>query len=102
MIDRVIELSIRYRWPVIFAALALALAGVWAVCHVPLDAIPDLSETQVIVFADWPGHAPEDVEAQVTNALVSPLKGLAGVRVVRRLIAPRVRPTARSGGSTIQ
>src|SRR5687768_17024940 len=83
MINRVIELSISHRWLVIFTALLLAIAGVWAVVNVPLDAIPDLSETQVIVFADWPGYAPEDIETQVTNPLVIQLRGLAGVRVVR-------------------
>jgi Cu(I)/Ag(I) efflux system membrane protein CusA/SilA len=49
----------------------------------PIDAIPDLSDNQVIVFTDWPGHSPQEVEDQVTYPLTTNLQGLAGVRVVR-------------------
>ncbi|HWB11060.1 MAG TPA: efflux RND transporter permease subunit [Pirellulales bacterium] len=83
MIDRIIELSIRYRAPVIAAAAMLALAGVLAVYHTPMDAIPDVSESQVIVFADWPGHSPREIEEQVGYPLSTSLQGLPGVRVVR-------------------
>src|SRR5438067_13907190 len=83
MIERVIEFSIRHRALVILAALALALAGVYAVYHTPVDAIPDLSENQVIVFTEWPGHSPREIEDQVTYPLSLRLQGLAGVRVVR-------------------
>jgi copper/silver efflux system protein len=83
MIDRIIEFSIRRRYLVILAGLVLALWGVYAVYHTPMDAIPDLSENQVIVFADWPGHSPREIEDQVTYSLSLHLQGLAGVRVVR-------------------
>jgi Cu(I)/Ag(I) efflux system membrane protein CusA/SilA len=83
MIDRIIEFSIRNRILVIIAGLLLALAGVYAVYHTPMDAIPDLSENQVIVFTDWPGHSPREIEDQVTYPLSLSLQGLAGVRVVR-------------------
>lgn len=83
MIDRIIELSIRYRSAVIACAVLLALAGVSAVYHTPMDAIPDVSENQIIVFADWPGHNPREIEDQVTYTLSASLQGLAGVRVVR-------------------
>jgi Cu(I)/Ag(I) efflux system membrane protein CusA/SilA len=83
MIERVIEFSIRNRSLVILAGLALALSGVYAVYHTPVDAIPDLSENQVIVFTEWPGHSPWEIEDQVTYPLSLRLQGLAGVRVVR-------------------
>jgi Cu(I)/Ag(I) efflux system membrane protein CusA/SilA len=83
MIERVIEFSVHNRTLVIVAGLALALWGVYAVYHTPVDAIPDLSENQVIVFTDWPGHSPHEVEDQVTYPLSLHLQGLAGVRVVR-------------------
>ncbi|HVA48862.1 MAG TPA: efflux RND transporter permease subunit [Pirellulales bacterium] len=83
MIDCIIELSVRHRWAVIAAAVVLALAGVYAVYHTPMDAIPDVSEDQVLVFADWPGHSPREIEDQVTYPLSSGLQGLPGVRVVR-------------------
>ncbi|HEY7308869.1 MAG TPA: efflux RND transporter permease subunit [Gemmataceae bacterium] len=83
MIERLIEFSIRNRWLVIVAGLLLALAGLYAVYHTPMDAIPDQSENQVIVFTEWPGHSPPEIEAQVTYPLSLLLQGLAGVRVVR-------------------
>jgi Cu/Ag efflux pump CusA len=83
MIERVIEWSIRNRFLVIVLALALALAGVYAVFQTPMDAIPDLSENQVIVFADWMGRSPREIEDQVTYPLSRKLQGLAGVRAVR-------------------
>ena len=63
--------------------VALAGWGWWALQATPIDAIPDLSDNQVIVFTDWPGHSPQEVEDQVTYPLTVNLQGLAGVRVVR-------------------
>jgi Cu(I)/Ag(I) efflux system membrane protein CusA/SilA len=83
MIEHLIEISIRNRWLVLMAGLLLALAGLYAVYHTPVDAIPDLSENQVIVFTEWPGHSPLEIEAQVTYPLSLHLQGLSGVRVVR-------------------
>lgn len=83
MINQLITLSIRHRLIVILASLFLALSGIYAVYHTPMDAIPDLSENQVIVFASWPGHSPREIEDQVTYPLSLQLQGLAGVRVVR-------------------
>src|SRR6476659_2129287 len=57
--------------------------GYWALRATPIDAIPDLSDNQVIVFTDWTGHSPQEVEDQVTYPLTVNLQGLAGVRVVR-------------------
>ena len=66
MINRIIELSLRNRLIILLAYLALATAGYWALVHTPVDAIPDLSENQVIVFSDWPGRSPQEVEDQIT------------------------------------
>lgn len=83
MIDRLIELSIRHRWLTIATGVALAVWGVVAVVQTPVDAVPDLSENQVIVFTDWPGHSPREIEDQVTYPLSLQLEGVAGVRTVR-------------------
>jgi Cu(I)/Ag(I) efflux system membrane protein CusA/SilA len=76
-------MSLRNRGLIIVLYLGLALWGYWALVHTPIDAIPDLSENQVIVFTDWTGRSPQEVEDQVTYPLVTNLEGLAGVRVVR-------------------
>src|SRR3954470_22913678 len=83
MIERVIEWSIRNRFLVFVVAAALSVAGVFVVFRTPMDAIPDLSENQVIVFADWMGRSPREVEDQVSYPLSTKLQGLAGVRAVR-------------------
>jgi Cu(I)/Ag(I) efflux system membrane protein CusA/SilA len=83
MINRLIELSLRNRFIVVALYLSLAGWGWWALTATPIDAIPDLSDNQVIVFTDWQGHSPQEVEDQVTYPLTVNLQGLAGVRVVR-------------------
>jgi len=83
MINRLIELSLRNRFVVVALYLGLAAWGWWALGSTPIDAIPDLSDNQVIVFTDWSGHSPQEVEDQVTYPLTVNLQGLAGVRVVR-------------------
>ena len=83
MINRLIDASLRNRFIVIALFVGLAGWGWWALGATPIDAIPDLSDNQVIVFTDWPGHSPQEVEDQVTYPLTTNLQGLAGVRVVR-------------------
>ena len=83
MINRLIELSLRNRIVIVAVYLALGVWGWWALIATPIDAIPDLSDNQVIVFTDWVGHSPQEVEDQVTYPLTTNLQGLAGVRVVR-------------------
>src|SRR5204862_5643436 len=83
MISWLIEISMRNRALVVAVYLALAAWGYWALLATPVDAIPDLSENQVIVFTDWTGRSPQEVEDQVTYPLVTNLQGLPGVRVVR-------------------
>src|SRR6476646_10316701 len=83
MINRFIEASLRNRFLVVVLYIGLAIWGYWALQATPIDAIPDLSDNQVIVFTDWTGHSPQEVEDQVTYPLTVNLQGLAGVRVVR-------------------
>lgn len=83
MINRLIRWSLENRFLVLCATLLLLGWGLFAVRHVPIDAIPDLSENQVIVFADWEGRSPQEVEDQITYPLSVNLQGLAGVKTVR-------------------
>jgi Cu(I)/Ag(I) efflux system membrane protein CusA/SilA len=83
MINRIIEFSLKNRFIIIAAYLLLAGGGYWALIHTPIDAIPDLSDNQVIVFTDWVGRSPKEVEDQVTYPLTAALQGLPAVRVVR-------------------
>ncbi|CAH2604713.1 copper/silver export system RND permease [Rhodovastum atsumiense] len=83
MIGRVIALSARNPVLVILSTLALVAAGVWAILATPLDAIPDLSDTQVIVYTEYPGQAPQVVEDQVTYPLTSALLSVPHSKVVR-------------------
>ncbi len=83
MINALIRWSLENRFLVLCGTLLLLGWGIFAVRQVPVDAIPDLSENQVIVFADWEGRSPQEVEDQVTYPLSVNLQGLAGVRTVR-------------------
>ena len=83
MIERLIEASIRNRFLVLILAAGMSVAGLYAVFDTPIDAIPDLSENQVIVFTDWMGRSPREIEDQVTYPLSRKLQGLAGVKAVR-------------------
>ena len=83
MINRLISWSLHNRFLVLSGFLALCAWGVVAIQRVPIDAIPDLSENQVIVYADWPGRSPQEVEDQITYPLSGALQGLASVKSVR-------------------
>ena len=83
MIPKLIEWSLRNRFLVACGTLLLIALGIFEVRRASVDAIPDLSENQVIVFADWEGRAPREVEDQVTYPLSTQLQGLAGVKAVR-------------------
>src|SRR5947209_15346815 len=83
MIEKLIEYSIRNRFMVLVVAAGLAVWGVYAVLNTPVDAIPDLSENQVIVFTDWMGRSPKEIEDQVSYPLSLKLQGLAGVKTIR-------------------
>ncbi|NTV47184.1 MAG: efflux RND transporter permease subunit, partial [Chlorobiales bacterium] len=86
MIEKVIEFSTRNRFLVLAVYLLIVGAGIYSVAKLPVDAIPDLSENQVIVFTEWMGRNPELVEDQVTYPISVNLQGLAGVREVRSQI----------------
>src|SRR5436190_16105787 len=83
MISRLIELSLKNRFLVLIASALLGGWGYWALLRTPIDAIPDLSENQVIVFTDWPGRSPREVEDQITYPLTVNLQGLTSVKTVR-------------------
>ena len=83
MIEKIIEWSLRNRFLVICASLLIVALGIRAVRLTPVDAIPDLTENQVLVYADWMGRSPQEVEDQVTYPLSTGLQGLAGVKEVR-------------------
>ena len=83
MVRRIIALSARHRFIVLLIYAAVAGFGTWATLRTPLDAIPDLSDNQVIVYVDWPGRSPQLVEDQVTYPLASNLQGLPDLKAVR-------------------
>ena len=83
MIAALIRWSVGNRFLVLLAAGFLALAGVWAVRTTPLDAIPDLSDTQVIVRTTFPGQAPQIVEDQVTYPMTTTMLSVPGAKAVR-------------------
>jgi len=83
MVERVIELSARHAWVVFGVVLALALWAADSVRKTPLDALPDISDPQVIVYTGWMGRSPDLVEDQVTYPLVRTLQSTPGVVTVR-------------------
>src|SRR5262245_26874216 len=85
MISRIIELSMKNHFLVLLVTVVSVGAGVWSIFHIRLDAIPDLSDVQVIVTTDYPGQNPEVVDQQVTYPLASALLSVPGATVVRGL-----------------
>jgi Cu(I)/Ag(I) efflux system membrane protein CusA/SilA len=83
MINQLISLSLKHRYIVLLIAVALFGWGIYAVRENPIDAIPDLSENQVIVFTEWQGRSPQVMEDQVTYPLVSNLQGIPKVKAIR-------------------
>ncbi|MDR0521478.1 MAG: efflux RND transporter permease subunit [Planctomycetaceae bacterium] len=83
MINSLIHWSLHNRFLVMAAFLGVCAWGIHAVRITPVDALPDLSENQVIVYADWAGRSPQEVEDQITYPLSVSLQGLAGVKTVR-------------------
>lgn len=83
MIESVIRWSVNNRILILLSALMLSVAGIWAVKNTPIDAIPDLSDVQVIVKVNYPGQSPQVVEDQVTFPLTSALMSVPGAQTVR-------------------
>jgi Cu(I)/Ag(I) efflux system membrane protein CusA/SilA len=82
MIERIIDFSVKNKFIVLLLVGAAAIAGAWSLQRVPLDAIPDLSDTQVIIYSRW-DRSPDVVEAQITYPIVSAMLGAPKVRAVR-------------------
>lgn len=83
MIEKLIRWSVANRFLVILATLFVAAWGVWAVKTTPLDALPDLSDVQVIIRTSYPGQAPQIVENQVTYPLATTMLSVPGAKTVR-------------------
>jgi Cu(I)/Ag(I) efflux system membrane protein CusA/SilA len=83
MLSRVIDVCARNRFLVFTAVLLLTLAGIWSLQHVPLDALPDISDVQVIVHTSWAGEPPDVIEDQVTYPIVTSLLAAPHVKAVR-------------------
>ena len=83
MLEKIIEASVNNRLLVIVFALLIALAGAYAMLRTPVDAIPDLSDVQVIIFTEYPGQAPQVVEDQVTYPLTTAMLGVPFAKAVR-------------------
>jgi copper/silver efflux system protein len=83
MISRIIEWCAHNRFPVFTVVLLLALAGIWSMGHIPLDALPDISDVQVIIHTNWEGEPPNVIEDQVTYPIVTALLAAPHVKAVR-------------------
>ena len=83
MVQKLISLSLRNRFIVLLIAAGLLVYGIICITRSPIDAIPDLSENQVIVFTEWMGRSPQIIEDQVTYPLVSNLQGLPKIKNIR-------------------
>ncbi len=83
MIEKIIRWSVANRFLVLLATLALAASGLWALRSTPIDALPDLSDVQVIIRTSYPGQAPQIVENQVTYPLATTMLSVPGAKAVR-------------------
>jgi Cu(I)/Ag(I) efflux system membrane protein CusA/SilA len=83
MLKRIIEWSVGHRFLVLLGTVVVTLAGIWAMLRTPVDAVPDLSDVQVIVMTEWAGQAPELVEDQVTYPLSTEFLKVPGTKFVR-------------------
>jgi Cu(I)/Ag(I) efflux system membrane protein CusA/SilA len=83
MLQRIIDFSLRNKFIVLLGTILLVLGGVYAVLHIPLDAIPDLSDTQVIIYTGWEGQAPNIIEDQVTYPITTKMLSVPRQKAVR-------------------
>jgi Cu(I)/Ag(I) efflux system membrane protein CusA/SilA len=83
VLKAIIESSLKNKFIVLLGTLALVVGGVYAVKNIPLDAIPDLSDVQVIVYTEWPGQAPQIVQDQVTYPITTKMLSVPKAKVVR-------------------
>jgi Cu(I)/Ag(I) efflux system membrane protein CusA/SilA len=85
MVDGLIRWCLKHAFLVVLAVAAIEAVGYYAIVNTRVDAIPDIGEKQVIVFADWPGRSPQDVDNQVTYPLTTSLTGTPGVKSIRSM-----------------
>jgi Cu(I)/Ag(I) efflux system membrane protein CusA/SilA len=83
MINRLINYCLRTPFVVFVIYIAIFFWGLWAITNIPVDAIPDIGEKQVIVYTEWPGRSAKDVEDQITYPLSVSLRGVSGVKTIR-------------------
>src|SRR5262249_54352784 len=83
MLHKVIDFSLKNKFVVLLGTLALVMGGVYAIRNIPLDAIPDLSDVQVIIYTEWPGQAPQIVQDQVTYPITTKMLSVPKAKVVR-------------------
>src|SRR5580704_15704110 len=83
MLKGIIDFSLKNKFIVLLATVVMVLCGVYSVRNIPLDAIPDLSDVQVIVYTEWPGQAPQIVQDQVTYPLTTKMLSVPKAKVVR-------------------
>src|SRR3954470_13455197 len=83
MLKGIIDFSLRNKFIVLLGTLALILGGIYAVKSIPLDAIPDQSDVQVILYTEWPGQAPQIVQDQVTYPITTKMLSVPKAKVVR-------------------
>lgn len=87
MIGHIIEFAIRRRAIVVFFFLIIAILSLFSLKNAKIDAIPDIGENQQIVFTEWPGRSPKDIEEQITYPLSVSLQGIPGVKAIRGMSA---------------
>jgi Cu(I)/Ag(I) efflux system membrane protein CusA/SilA len=83
MLRAVIDFSLRNKFFILLATVGITVAGIFALRNIPLDAIPDLSDTQVIIYTEWPGQAPQIVQDQVTYPITTKMLSVPRAKVVR-------------------
>src|SRR5690349_22504106 len=83
MVDTIIRWCLRNVFLMVLIIAGVCVGGYFALTRTSVDAIPDIGEKQVIVYADWPGRSPQDVEDQVTYPLTVSLQGIPGVKAIR-------------------
>ena len=88
MIERTIDWCNANRFLLFFGVLALVLAGVWSLDRIPLDALPDISDVQVIIHTEWMGQPPNLIEDQVTYPIVTAMLAAPHVKAVRAQTMP--------------
>ena len=83
MLTGIIDFSLRHKFVVLLGTIALLIGGLYSVNNIPLDAVPDLSDVQVIIYTEWPGQAPQIIQDQVTYSITTKMLSVPKAKVVR-------------------